>query len=171
MILEVGKCQVISTIWKEGTLSSNPCLVTMDTCPEAATAPCLSGGNNPGCATAPEDSGRAKAVYLVGLHFVPGRVGGDVSGGVCVGGLGVLDAHGTHTTGANGRQCWYTHAFGLLAAPGNCGQSRPDHNSLMFPDSFVSCPPSSCYLALFPNSLLPSLPGPVGWLPKLNLPK
>lgn len=88
MILEVGKCQVISTIWKEGTLSSNPCLVTMDTCPEAATAPCLSGGNNPGCATAPEDSGRAKAVYLVGLHFVPGRVGGDVSGGVCGGDWG-----------------------------------------------------------------------------------
>ena len=58
----------------------------MDTCPEAATAPCLSGGNNPGCATATEDSGRTQAVYLVGLHLVPGRVGGDVSGRAGAGG-------------------------------------------------------------------------------------
>lgn len=77
-----------------------------------------------------------------------------------------VDARGPHTAGANGRRRWDKRAFGVLAACGNCGQSRQDHDSMLFPDSSDSWPPG-----LAPNSLLQVsactiASGPMGWLPR-----
>ena len=61
---------------QSSALTPSPFPVTMDTCPQARTTPACQVGT---ILAAPGDRGGAQAVYLFGLHLVPGRARSSVS--------------------------------------------------------------------------------------------